>query len=442
MDHYLKTYPLEEEKILNALIVKADSFEQLRFARPEYDPSSFDQISSLYQNYIIKKYSPVFGKIVLFSPDDDILNRMDQDPHIFDPLSSISGQFRENILIRSREICFRNRETEDLYQSMERKGRLSVAEGKRNKVSFVPVGRQMGYLSRSFSDASLAVNTSFFVMDQWDCATMFDYAGIPLGLMIENGEVLNPAQYDREAFLIRKDGSISVEPFSLKQLKVEIDETIFEHGKNCIFCERLHERITPRGGIDLIIRNGQLIACLPDGLNPVPSGGFVIHTDEKISFTSKQKVTYHAPEDIIFAIQVGNSVMRNGQSTDRFLSPFYRFYDPFSVSYPPSMYTLNFRKTRAPRILFGSDRDGKPMFIWIEGAGKFGHVAGEESEGASMSEAVMVAKDAGMFNGIHLDGGGSAQILMNGKRSLHLSDRDAQTGKEIERAVPMALIIR
>ena len=64
MDHYLKTYPLEEEKILNALIVKADSFEQLRFARPEYDPSSFDQISSLYQNYIIKKYSPVFGKIV------------------------------------------------------------------------------------------------------------------------------------------------------------------------------------------------------------------------------------------------------------------------------------------------------------------------------------------------------------------------------------------
>jgi exopolysaccharide biosynthesis protein len=54
----------------------------------------------------------------------------------------------------------------------------------------------------------------------------------------------------------------------------------------------------------------------------------------------------------------------------------------------------------------------------------------------------MVAKDAGMFNGIHLDGGGSAQILMNGKRSLHLSDRDAQTGKEIERAVPMALIIR
>ena len=442
MDHYLKTYPLEEGKILKALIVKADSFEQLHFARPEYDPSSFDQISSLYQNYIIKKYSPVFGRIVLFSPDDDILNRMYQDPQIFDPIALITQKFRNDIRLSSRQFSFRETDTESLFRQMESENRLRIAEGKRNKVSFVPVGRQLGYLSHSFSDVSLAVNTSFFVMDQWDCATMFDYAGIPLGLMIENGIVLNPAQYDREAFLVRKDGNISVEPFSLKQLKVEIAGTVFEHGKNGIFCERLHERITPHGGTDLIIRNDRLIACLPDGSNPVPSGGFVIHTDEKISFTSAQKVIYHAPQDIFFAIQVGNSVMRNGQSTDRFLSPFYRFYDPFSVSYPPSMYTLNFRKTRAPRILFGSDQNGRPMFIWIEGAGKFGHVAGEESEGASMSETVMVAKDAGMFNGVHLDGGGSAQILMNGKRALRLSDRDAQTGKEIERAVPMTLIIK
>lgn len=442
MDHYLKTYPLEEGKILKALIVKADSFEQLRFSRPDYDPSSFDQISSLYQNYIVKKYPIVFGKIVLFSPDDDILDHTDPDTQIFDPLALITQNFRNDIRLSSRQFSFRNTDTESLFRQMESKDRLRIAKGKRNKVSFVPVGRQMGYLSRSFADASLAVNTSFFVMDQWDCATAFDCAGIPLGLMIENERVLNPAQYDREALLIRKDGSISVEPFSLKQLKVEIDGTAFEHGKNCSFHERLRDRITPRGGTDLVIRNDRLIACIPHGSNPVPSGGFIIHTDKKISFTSAQKVIYHGPGDIFFAIQVGNSVMRNGQTTDRFLSPFYRFYDPFSVSYPPSMYTLNFKKTRAPRILFGSDQDDRPMFIWIEGAGKFGHVPGEESEGASMSEAVMVAKDVGMKNGVHLDGGGSAQILMNGKRILRLSDRDPQTGKEVERAVPMALIIK
>ena len=145
---------------------------------------------------------------------------------------------------------------------------------------------------------------------------------------------------------------------------------------------------------------------------------------------------------MIFALQVGNSVLIDGVPTEKFISPFNRFYDPFTPAYPPSVYPLNFRKARAPRILFGADENGSPVFVWIEGAGKFGHVAGEESEGATMADALKIAADAGMVNAIHLDGGGSAQILLKGKRALHLSDRDPLDHHEIERAVPMALIIR
>ena len=115
---------------------------------------------------------------------------------------------------------------------------------------------------------------------------------------------------------------------------------------------------------------------------------------------------------------------------------------PFARSYPPSLYPLNFKRDRAPRILFGCDKEKHPIFIWIEGAGKFGHKAGEESEGASLAESIMVAKDAGMYNGIHLDGGGSAQLLLHGERSLRLSDRDPDSYAQIERSIPMALIYR
>ena len=48
---------------------------------------------------------------------------------------------------------------------------------------------------------------------------------------------------------------------------------------------------------------------------------------------------------------------------------------------------------------------------------------------------------AGFANAVNLDGGGSAQILLGGRRSLEVSDR-AEDGAELERAVPLGLICR
>jgi exopolysaccharide biosynthesis protein len=49
--------------------------------------------------------------------------------------------------------------------------------------------------------------------------------------------------------------------------------------------------------------------------------------------------------------------------------------------------------------------------------------------------------DAGMVNAVNLDGGGSAQMLLENKRSLMISDRNGADGGEAERPVPLALII-
>jgi exopolysaccharide biosynthesis protein len=70
-----------------------------------------------------------------------------------------------------------------------------------------------------------------------------------------------------------------------------------------------------------------------------------------------------------------------------------------------------------------------------------GHTAGVDSCGASLADMARICTALGMVNGVNLDGGGSAQILVNNKRSLMISDRNTDF-TESERPVPMGLIIR
>ena len=52
-----------------------------------------------------------------------------------------------------------------------------------------------------------------------------------------------------------------------------------------------------------------------------------------------------------------------------------------------------------------------------------------------------ICQMADMHNGINLDGGGSAQILLKNNRKLKISDRDRYSFIEKERAVPIGLVI-
>jgi exopolysaccharide biosynthesis protein len=81
------------------------------------------------------------------------------------------------------------------------------------------------------------------------------------------------------------------------------------------------------------------------------------------------------------------------------------------------------------------------MILWAEGAGKIGYVAGKDSRGASLSDMAELCAEMGMADAVNLDGGGSAQILLDNRRSLMISDRNTDF-TESERPVPMGLIIR
>ena len=81
------------------------------------------------------------------------------------------------------------------------------------------------------------------------------------------------------------------------------------------------------------------------------------------------------------------------------------------------------------------------MLLWAEGAAKIGHQKGVDSQGASLWELEDICGDLGMVSGVNLDGGGSAQILLQGQRHLRISDRNPD-GTQAERLIPMGLMIK
>ncbi|MCF0136544.1 MAG: phosphodiester glycosidase family protein, partial [Lachnospiraceae bacterium] len=80
--------------------------------------------------------------------------------------------------------------------------------------------------------------------------------------------------------------------------------------------------------------------------------------------------------------------------------------------------------------------------LWAEGAGKLSYTPGQDSCGASLQEMIRLCAESGMHNAVNMDGGGSAQILLESKRALKISDRKTEDNSEAERGVPIGLIIR
>ena len=103
---------------------------------------------------------------------------------------------------------------------------------------------------------------------------------------------------------------------------------------------------------------------------------------------------------------------------------------------------MNFEKARAARIGLGADKEGKPVIFWVEGKGKIQYKSREDSTGASLYEMADIAVELGLRNAINLDGGGSAQMLVDNVRALRISDRNKVDNSEVERLVPLGLMIK
>ena len=444
MDSEIRTVKRPDGETERLQIVRLPDWQSPEFFRPQPARDPLPGLLRIYRRFIVPAFPAAFRRMVLLRSPGDA--RMPGGKNGCEDaearLLAAAGVLREGLRLVRGKPRFRTEKARALWEELSAAGRLGTVCGKLPFTQIIPVSENMGFLSESEKEARLKVNASFFIMDPFDCASPYDSVGTPFGLCVKSGEILNPPLYGREALIVRGNGRVSVEKPSLGSLVIEIGGKTFSAGKNAEILARPDFRMTARGKVtEAAIIGRKVIAVSDRGSLPVPAAGFVLRSPELVGISEGTEVRYHGLEDVTFGIQAGSSLLRDGERSGRFLSPFYNVRGLSRTAFPPSLYPLNYEKDRAARIALGADKDGCPVLLWAEGAPKVGARKGVTSCGASLSETEEYCEAAGMVNAVNLDGGGSAQILLEGRRDLELSDRK-EDGSEQERPVPLGLIVR
>ena len=465
MKSEVKIYDRGNGEIQKVQVVSWEDWSQLHFLylkqkTVEEQKQALDCFHHIYKNFLVPTQPLIFPQMVMFTlPEDDEMmdvlvecakEGMKVDEHVYyvsekygnisDPLTIASILLEKGVKLKKGQPEFLNEQAEKLYRVLEARGYVHIVCGKLPNTKIIPVGRYAGYLSQT--EGKVKANANFFIMDPFDCATIYDQVGTPFGLCIKDGVIENPPLYNREALLIEQEGASYISQKDIHELIIGIHDKTYISGKNATIYTRPKYSKTPDDNrVKVVIVGREVVAVKRSGSVPVPASGFVLSIKGG-KIAPGDVVTYHGLKDVIFGIQVGNSIIRKGVRTESFISKFYDIRRLQRVPYPPSLYPMDFKGARAARMAIGADIEGRPVIFWAEGKGKLSYTPGQDSTGASLSEMAEIAEDLGLRNAVNLDGGGSAQILLEGERHLHISDRKTEDNTDAERLVPMGLVVK
>lgn len=446
MESQIKTYTYSDGCIQRVQAVRLEDWAELDFLTFSGSDRTLERFSGIYRDFLVPAAPWLFGNLVMFRLPRDMDGNFPFDTKhygtVAHPLTAAAAALKAGVGIVKGKPVFRDDRVGSFWKELERQDRVRIVRGKLPITTVIPLGEMPGYLTETEPEAGLKVNASFFIMDPFDCATVYDHVGTPFGLSVKDGTVTRPPLYGREALLVRNDGSVEIRPMDVSMLEIRIGGEHFLAEKNCRIYTRPRHFRSPAGRKLTLVIQGDRVEAVGRGSLPVPASGFVLQTEKPCQVSPGDRVCYGGLEDVRFGIQVGNSILKNGVPTGKFLSSFYNIRKCQPVPYPPSLYPMDFARDRAARVALGADREGRPMLLWAEGAAKLGYVKGKGSCGASLAEMGRLCADMGMVNGVNLDGGGSAQLLLHNRRSLEISDRSREDHREAERPVPLGLIVR
>ena len=445
MKSEIKIFPYDNGEIQRVHLVRPESWSELELLQPQWSDKAVDCFYKIYKQFLVPAAPWVFGNIVLFRLPEGVTVPYGYHSGTYgsvaDDLTAAAICLRKGIFLMGKKVIFLNQQARQFWQELKDRDCIRIVRGKLPITTVIPIGREAGFMTENEPDAAMKVNGSFFIMDPFDCATPYDHIGANFGLFVKDGIVEQPPMYEREALIVKKDGSVTIGQPDIRQMSVTIGDKTYIHGKNARFYTRPAYPFSPLGRGKSLVIIGRRVAAVCGGSAAVPGCGFVIKSTDCCDVKAGDIVTYGGMEDVAFGIQVGNSIIRDGLKTEGFISRFYNIRGISRIAFPPSLYPLDYNGARAARIAIGADGEGKPMILWAEGAAKLGHTAGVDSCGASLADMARICAELGMVNGVNLDGGGSAQLLVNNQRSLMISDRNTDF-TESERPIPMGLIVR
>ena len=137
------TFEHEDGGIQRVQRVSLDSWTALNFLQPEPSPQGFIKLCELYGNYIVRKYSKLFGRVILFRlPEDvDVHCPMEDKQYgtVTDRLCCAAILFKRGIREKKGNRIFLSKDAENLYNTLKNRGDLFTAKGERDSVMILPV---------------------------------------------------------------------------------------------------------------------------------------------------------------------------------------------------------------------------------------------------------------------------------------------------------------
>lgn len=434
MDARIETVRHADGDIQRFLTVDGFSWKDLRLGTGPFAPRAIKHLGQLYRVAIIPKDPASFGNLVFF--------RVPEDLDTAEMPRTIDGFTYYDATANLAAWCAADGcgcAATGLLGEVMARGWWDVEQGTGSGWRPMPVSGRFGYVSDLKDAYPVVCNAHFFLMDAPDAQSPYDLFGTPYGYTVVDGTIVLPPLHHRPALAVDGDGRSRIIHPELREVRVTIDGVTYEHGRNATFYQRPDTGITPREeGTDFLIATDRVLATHHGGGVKVPMGGFVVHVPSRTELRDPA-VAYAADAAWRFAIQVGPAIVDDGIAATGFdRCPFHLPSE--AVPFPPTVYPLSWDQGRAGRMVLGADGNDRPVLVWAEAAGVLGYERGRESCGASLAEMAAYCAHIGLRNAVNLDGGGSSQLLVEGKRLLHLKDRTPE-GKEAERPVPGMLVV-
>ncbi|MCV3768135.1 phosphodiester glycosidase family protein [Rhizobium sp. TRM95796] len=363
-------------------------------------------------------------------------------------------------------------QTLDMYE----RDRLSVADiwWSRRKQELetlpAPVAQLdlMRLRSATIDFDEMLANANYFLFEHKELDTPFEAFGDPVGLIISNGQIVSPPQTGRSC-LCFGNGSISIEKFAFSDLSISLPNGAqidahplgaFDHDKFANHPVALARGFGAPGGLtpanedtfEIVIVGRHAVAVAQGGSTPIPRTGCVLvfpkAPSEEVIAALRDGVPlmYNlGVKALLEAVQAGPSIVQDGAipMDDRFFVREGMHLESAvgDMAYPaPASWKADWHHTRAARLGAGIRADGSCFLLAIEGQSAFLETP---VKGATLYDLADQLRLEGAVHGIHLDGGGSAQLFRPfGGALLRPGDfckAFSDTFADYDRPIPLAL---
>lgn len=253
--------------------------------------------------------------------------------------------------------------------------------------------------------------------------------GLPLGMVVIDGELISAPLTRRSVFAISRDGTPVIQPFEFHGRIVTSDNTALwisalnrpPQVAGVAVYTTAYGPLTPPFRLAAVVRSG-VVDRLTSGRILIPEDGYVLAVNEAdagMLLNNVQtgqrvwmKLNLTPDLEIISALGGGPRLVKDGKE-----------FIPFDWEW----FSERLFQKRAPRTAVGITDAGKLLFVTVDGRGR-------QNSGMSLRELAQLMISLGSLDAMNLDGGGSATMVVGGRIMNDPSD-----GRE--RPVASALIV-